>query len=102
MWCCKLHLHARWAIISLAELCKKQSIDTEFTNHETFFQYLAGDCEKETLTYLSWLGIPNNKTLCEDISNKWGDLKENLKCTSNNEQKIFFTRLQKVETKPKK
>lgn len=67
-----------------------------------FFQYLAADCEKETLTYLSWVCIPNNKTLCEDISNKSGDLKENLKCTSNNEQNIFFTRFQKFETKTKK
>lgn len=69
--CCKLHLHARWSIKSLIQCCKKQNIDLDFTDYQTFFEFLTRDCEKDENAYVSWDCTPDKRTVCKSITNNW-------------------------------
>ena len=76
MCCCKLHLHARWSINALLDICKKQDLELSFDSYETFFNNLTQNCAKDNLTYISWQCTPSKKTLCNDIQQNWKNLKD--------------------------
>ena len=74
--CCKLHLHARWAVRSLITCCKKQEIDLgQVTTYETFFERITEFCPTSTSTYIPWECTPDKKTVCEEIGKKWNNLR---------------------------
>lgn len=77
MCCCKLHLHARWAISALLKLCMKAEISLpEFINsYETFLAHLSEDCAIDANTYISWECTPDKNSICEHISFKWDNFK---------------------------
>lgn len=71
MCCCKIHLHARWAIAALVECASKEEITLPFHDYDSFFSYLAKDCEPCATTYINWGCVIDKKTVCGDILNNW-------------------------------
>ena len=71
MCCCKLHLHARWAIEALIKCVLEQHIDIPFSNYTTFFDMLTRNSEENQTTHISWYCTPNKNTFCNDIKENW-------------------------------
>ena len=67
VYCCKLHLEARWAVDALVKLCAKQNTKLQFDNYEGFFSFLYGDytCHDDTNVYVNWACTPG-KSVCGD------------------------------------
>ena len=51
MCCCKLHLHARWAIAALLECAKKKILSCHQKITKVFFSYLTADCAEGEHTF---------------------------------------------------
>ena len=98
MCCCKTHLHARWSVSALVHCAKEQNIPLEFCSYETFFEYLASDCNKEDSTYLAWDCTPDKKTHCQHIASKWTDLKATLASHADPSKTVPLMHFQKEET----
>ena len=78
MCCCKDHLHARWAIKALIQLCHNQGIRIDFDTYLTFFDYLTSDCLKDDTAHINWECTPSKKLTCQHISFKWTSLSKHL------------------------
>ena len=50
MCCCKLHLHARWAIEGITNSASEQNIDLPFTDYTTFV-FLTGNCNSNSYIF---------------------------------------------------
>lgn len=90
MCCCKDHLHARWAIKALIQLCHNQGILISFDTYLTFFAYLSSDCKKEATSYISWECTPSKKENCDHINSKWVSLTKHLNENADENQTIRF------------
>ena len=51
MCCCKLHLHARWAIEGTLKNAVEQKIEVVFSNYHSFFEKLPQQCISSSTTY---------------------------------------------------
>ena len=95
MCVCKQHLHMRWALKSLIEVCKENEIDLGDTkNYDTFFSHLTVGCKSNPNSYITWECTPNYKTICPSISNKWDFLKEII-LSKNPQKTVEFTQFVK-------
>ena len=102
MCCCKLHLHARWAIEGIINSAPEQNIDLPFTDYTTFFVSLTGNCNSNSTTYIPWSCTPNNKEMCDDIKTMWSQLSQRLRKSSSEEVVVNFTTFRSVEYTTKK
>ena len=74
MYCCKLHLHARWRIKALLECANTNQISLPFHDYDTF-SYLTRNCPPSETTYVSWECAIDKKLSC---SGNW-----KLECIKN-------------------
>lgn len=88
MCCCKLHLHARWAINALIQNCKLQKIDLgNISDYQSFFSFLNSDCPEDEHAYIAWecfSFVNKKKLLCDDIMKKWQELKLTMETSNPN------------------
>jgi len=102
MYCCKIHLHARWSINALLELCKKQSIDLGLVHdYYSFFTFNSSDCENDTITHMSWECVSTKKSLCQHANSKWQQLVNALKESSNDKETVKMLHFQMIPYKKK-
>ena len=76
--CCKKHLHARWSVKALLDCAKLQNINLPFTSYASFFDFLNENCQNSATTYLNWTCTPDANVFCQDIKDKWDNLKEDI------------------------
>jgi len=104
MCCCKKHLHARWGIAALLENAKEQGINLNFESYTEFFQHLTEDCTKEKLTYIDLNCTPSKKITCEDITQRWNNLKTDILSKDDKKTTVkfqYFIKEEHVNTKGK-
>ena len=90
MCCCKLHLHARWAVKAMIKCFTKQEIPFPVSDYLNFFSSLYADCENGENTYITWDCTPNKNKVCAHISRNWHELK-NIAATSDVNVTVPFT-----------
>lgn len=78
MCCCKLHLHAQWAVSALVKIARKLEIPLGATDYESFFNFLYADCGDIEQTYIPWICTPNKKIVCKEISDNFNTLTKSL------------------------
>jgi len=97
MCCCKLHLHARWAIEGIIKSAELHGIDLTFSSYTTFFEMLTQNCPSSPTAYIDWSCSPNKKDLCHHIQENWNRLSGKLKELSNDTLHIPFTTFDMIE-----
>ena len=101
MCCCKLHLHARWAIEALIKCALEQHIDIPFSNYTTFFDMLTRNCEENQTTHISWSCTPNKNTFCNDIKENWQSFSDGILASSSPGVHVNLTTFEMVQYKKK-
>lgn len=97
MCCCKLHLHARWAIEALINCAAKQNINIQITDYKSFFDILTTNCEKDETAYINWTCTPDKNTYCENIKENWKIISDNLVESSAHNVCVTLTTFEEVE-----
>ena len=101
MCCCKLQLHARWAIEALIKCVLEQHIDIPFSNYTTFLDMLTRNCEENQTTHISWYCTPNKNTFCNDIKENWQSFSEGILASSSPGVHVNLTTFEMVQYKKK-
>ena len=106
MCCCKIHLHARWAIKSLLSNVKKQNIEVDFNDYSSFFDHLTKQCPtvNNNDKYLNWNCTHNNTFMCNDITRTWNTFKDKILKSSNpniTSKFMYFDKIEKLSKKGK-
>lgn len=98
MCCCKLHLHARWALKALIECCKMQNIDLQGVNcYETFFKKITEDCASCVSTYIDWSCVTSTSQLCEHIQQNWDNFLSKITSQADDKVTVSFMHFEKVD-----
>ena len=98
MCCCKMHLHARWAIKALVDCASKQEIPLEFNDYTTFFNSITSNCTTASTTYIGWECTPDKKMICAHVKENWVQLKNELLSRSNPNVLVGMMHFEKVST----
>ena len=60
--CCKKHLHARWGVSALLQLCKQQRFEPSFTDYYSLFNAISSSCAKDNhKTTVNWYCVKDKK-----------------------------------------
>jgi len=102
MCCCKKHLHARWAVHALVQLCKQQKLETSFDDYYSFFETISSSCGRDATTKVSWNCVVNKKTLCNHASQNWNQIKEDLSQKCDSTKTVRMQHFVKVKSTTKK
>ena len=95
--CCKLHLHAGWAIEALTKCALEQHIDIPFSNYTTFFDMLTRNCEENQTMYISWSCTPNKNTFYNNIKENWQNFSEGILASSSPGVHVTLTPFEMVK-----
>ena len=92
-----------WSVDALFKCCKLQSINLgQVNDYYSFFNHITSGCEKETTTYVSWQGLSVKDKLCDNIKQKWEDLRAVVKEASDITVTVPFVHFKKMPYKKKK
>ena len=60
--CCKKHLHVRWGVSALLQLCKQQRFEPSFTDYYSLFNAISSSCAKDNhKTTVNWYCVKDKK-----------------------------------------
>ena len=106
MCVCKEHLHARWAIKCLVELCEKQNLNIDFKDYGSFFKFLySTKClPSSSSEYIAWSFAPDKNTLGQEIAGNWAKVRDDLISKSNDSviaSMLIFRKVERITPKGK-